>query len=297
MWFQGNLHCHSTNSDGDSSPQAVARVYKDAGFHFVAVSDHNHLTTSEDCGDLGPDFLVLSASEYSAKVGDVAVHVNGIGLTQPFVVSKDKDVPGTMQDAVDQTLAQGGVSMINHPNWLWSFGAKEMSQVRGAHLMELYAGAYTSNNEGSATRPSSEAIWDDLLSRGIRLWGAGTDDCHKFLPTFNPFNDAPASAWVVVRAESLTRENILNALMAGDFYATTRIMLDDLRADRNGLSLKIKPWGKIEYTTTFIGKGGKVLSVADGLEPSYRIRGDEGYVRARINCTDRLMAWTQPIFL
>jgi len=49
-WYRGNLHCHSTNSDGDSSPAFLAKFYKDAGFDFLCITDHNHLTLPRNAG-------------------------------------------------------------------------------------------------------------------------------------------------------------------------------------------------------------------------------------------------------
>src|SRR5262245_17331758 len=42
-WFKGNLHTHSLWSDGDDYPEMIADRYKQAGYHFIALSDHNVL--------------------------------------------------------------------------------------------------------------------------------------------------------------------------------------------------------------------------------------------------------------
>ena len=46
-WFKGNLHCHSYWSDGRAFPDQAIRDYRDAGFDFCALTDHNRLET--DC--------------------------------------------------------------------------------------------------------------------------------------------------------------------------------------------------------------------------------------------------------
>ena len=43
-WFRGNLHTHTTNSDGDSPPDVVTAWYRDAGYDFLALTDHDLLT-------------------------------------------------------------------------------------------------------------------------------------------------------------------------------------------------------------------------------------------------------------
>lgn len=47
MWWKGNLHTHSLWSDGDDFPEVVSAWYKDAGYHFLAISDHNTLQEGE----------------------------------------------------------------------------------------------------------------------------------------------------------------------------------------------------------------------------------------------------------
>ncbi|NIQ53587.1 MAG: hypothetical protein GWN71_09235, partial [Gammaproteobacteria bacterium] len=37
-WWRGNTHTHTTESDGDSSPEVVARWYRDHGYHFLVLS-------------------------------------------------------------------------------------------------------------------------------------------------------------------------------------------------------------------------------------------------------------------
>jgi hypothetical protein len=274
----------------------VARCYQEAGFDFLAISDHNHLTLPEEAGPKDPAFLLLPASEYSGLNGK-NIHVNGLGLTQPFAPTRLEGIVETLQQGVDQAHAQGALAMLNHPNWRWSYGAKEIAAVKGADLFELYGGAYNQNNEGAPGHPGTEAIWDELLSQGYRIWGAGSDDCHKFKAPFDPYNDPPATGWTTVEAESLSVENILASLKSGRFYTSTRIQLEAVSASRQELKIRIKPWYEIQFYTRFIGRGGRLLGEVDGLEPAYQFKGDEGYVRAKICCSDRHHAWTQPVFI
>ena len=47
-WFKGNLHCHSYWSDGRAFPDQAIRDYRDAGFDFCALTDHNRLEQGRD---------------------------------------------------------------------------------------------------------------------------------------------------------------------------------------------------------------------------------------------------------
>ena len=42
-WWKGNLHTHSLWSDGDDYPEMIADWYRENGYHFLGISDHNIL--------------------------------------------------------------------------------------------------------------------------------------------------------------------------------------------------------------------------------------------------------------
>lgn len=63
-WYKGNTHTHTLNSDGDSTPDEVVRWYREHGYHFLVLTDHNFLTSVEGLNALhGADekFLVMKA--------------------------------------------------------------------------------------------------------------------------------------------------------------------------------------------------------------------------------------------
>jgi hypothetical protein len=45
--FRGNLHTHSLWSDGDDFPEMIADWYREQGYHFLALSDHNILSAGQ----------------------------------------------------------------------------------------------------------------------------------------------------------------------------------------------------------------------------------------------------------
>jgi hypothetical protein len=46
-WWKGNLHTHTFWSDGDQFPELVVQWYKDHGYHFLALTDHNRLSQGQ----------------------------------------------------------------------------------------------------------------------------------------------------------------------------------------------------------------------------------------------------------
>ena len=83
----------------------------------------------------------------------------------------------------------------------------------------------------------------------------------------------------------------------GDFYASNGVELTDYQVADGSITIKVKPVTWAGYRITFIGKGGTVLEEVEGPDATYRIKGSEGYVRAKITESDGNMAWTQPVMI
>ncbi len=73
--------------------------------------------------------------------------------------------------------------------------------------------------------------------------------------------------------------------------------LPQLEVSRENIHLRIEQDWDYIYTTTFTGRGGATLAEVVGLEASYQVRGDEGYVRATVVSSSGTKAWTQPVWL
>src|SRR5262245_22100503 len=82
-WYKGNTHTHTLNSDGDSTPDDVVRWYREHGYKFLVLTDHNFLTSVDGLNALhGADeqFLVVKGEEVSDRSGDKPIHVNGLDV-------------------------------------------------------------------------------------------------------------------------------------------------------------------------------------------------------------------------
>jgi hypothetical protein len=137
----------------------------------------------------------------------------------------------------------------------------------------------------------------------------------------------------MVRAPHLSAEAILRGLEAGDFYATTGVILEDVGRVGDEIRLTIHEEEGVMYRTQFIAtmreagldseprldkEGnplevtrlygpdiGKVVAESIELQPRYRFSGKERYVRAKVISSkphpnpfqkgDVEVAWTQPV--
>jgi hypothetical protein len=308
-WFRGTTHVHTALTDGDASPLVVARWYRDHGYDFVVITDHDSLTPVErlnaSLGD-GGRFLVMAGVEVTDRLGRTPVHLNGIGVRAAVKPGGGGSVAEILDRNARAVRAAGGIPQVNHPNYGWSFGADEIATTTEPRHFELFNGHPGVNNEGGGGMPSTEQMWDRLLSRGRRMYAVATDDAHDFHGEFRRDQANPGRGWVAVRAAALTPEAILAALDRGEFYASTGVEVTDLVADASGLSLRLPrtpAWRAnasrpldLRYRTFFIGPDGRVLKRDESLEPSYTFQGDESYVRARVEASNGTRAWTQPVF-
>jgi hypothetical protein len=86
---------------------------------------------------------------------------------------------------------------------------------------------------------------------------------------------------------------IEQAMLDGDFYATTGVLLDDVTLSAKHLELRARGAGPFEFV--FVGSGGRTLSHSSGTRAVYTPRGDEGYVRAVVSDAEGHKAWLQPV--
>jgi hypothetical protein len=299
-WYKGNLHSHTVNSDGDSPPYDVMAWYKRHGYHFLAITDHNTFTDPA-LFDTNPNdgFLLIGGEEVT---NSRTVHVNAIGISRVVPVQQGSTVTEILQASIDAIRGQGGLPLINHPNFGWAFTATEMLPLKRTALLEIASGHPLVNHGGDGRLPSTEQMWDQLLSAGVRIYGVAVDDAHNVREEFTRARANPGLGWVVVRASALTRDNVLAALGEGNFYASTGVTLKDVRSSADSLAVEIEPTppptsSPAHFRVVFIGKEGRVLSVSDDNPARYAFVGHEGYVRARIEDSNGLRAWTQPVFL
>lgn len=299
-WYKGNTHTHTLNSDGDSSPDDVARWYREHGYQFLVLSDHNYITSTDGLNALiGADerFLIIPGEEVTDKVGDKPLHINGLAVQSLVRPQGGTTIAEALQKDIDAIRAANGVPHLNHPNFGWSVSAADIARVKNDRLFEIFNGHPMVNNLGGGGMPGLEEMWDIILSSGKLLYGLATDDAHQFKRPGDPSASGPGRGWVVVRAPRLGAREVLTALENGDFYASTGVELADVQRSSSRIVVEIKPESWSRYTTRFIGRDGRVLAESGANPAVYDIKGDEGYVRAVVLESNGKKAWVQPVML
>src|SRR5262249_32746042 len=115
---RGNLHTHTTRSDGDRPPRDVYMWYRDHGYSFLAVTDHNARSDPATLRALErPGFVIIPGEEITMLGDGYPVHVNGLCTKKRIGGKNLKDQASALEWAVSEVHAQGGVALINHPNF------------------------------------------------------------------------------------------------------------------------------------------------------------------------------------
>ena len=305
-WYKGNLHTHTINSDGDSSPDAVARWYKEHRYHFLFLTDHDYRTNPDGLNSIfaaEERFLLIAGEEVSSAFEEKPLHVNGLNVLHTVPPVFGEGVVDTLQKNVDAILAAGGLPSLNHPNFRWAVTPDELAQIRNLHLFEIFNGSGT-NDLGGGGVPGLEAMWDIVLSSGNRVYGIAVDDAHDF-KAFGPQYSNPGRGWVHVKARELSTAALLEAIEKGRFYASTGVELDvewlsdGLRIDiiaQDDQNAQDDQYDDRKYTTDFIGKDGKLLHRSIDISSSYALKPGEPYVRAKVLSSQGEAAWAQPVF-
>lgn len=275
-WLVTNFHTHAgtgPNTCGAYEIEDVIALYKEAGHGALAISNHDHYS---DVTDLQGkyDMVLLNGFEYSQ-----ANHMLCIGV---------KDVIfAPHQEAINESLEQGGFAILCHPNWFKEhWPVEEIDKLTGFTGIEIYNSViFRLAGSGLATD-----IWDHLLSQGKLVWGFGNDDFHRWMDL--------ANAWSTIFTEKKDRESLIKAVKKGSFYVSTGLNLDEFSFKDNTISIKgSSRFNYVKnYRYLFIGKDGILLDEQQGERAEYKLKGNEPYVRVQVISEHGAMLWTQPIY-
>lgn len=299
-WYKGNTHTHTLESDGDSTPAEVTRWYREHGYQFLVLSDHNVLTAIDALNTTygaPEEFVLIRGEEVTSRFETKALHVNALDIAEVIAPRTGSSVRDVLQGNVDAIRAARGVPHINHPNFTWAVAADTLRQIRGNRLLEIFNGHPQVNNLGGGGIPGAEEAWDAILSSGTLMFGIAVDDAHTFKKPGDPTVAGPGRGWVVVRAPRLEPRVIVEAIDRGDFYSSTGVTLEDVVSDGKTLTVSVKKDAWAKYRVQFIGAGGRVLQESIDSPASYTFRGNEGYVRAKVIESNGRIAWCQPVMV
>jgi hypothetical protein len=300
---RGNMHTHTTMSDGRDTPRAVATWYREHGYQFLAITDHDRVDDLADLADLeGGGFVLLPAEEITNAAGDdnAPVHVNGICIEHDVKSGRYDDAPAALAQGIAAIRGQHGFAIVNHPNFRWGLSVSDIATVSGPYALEIWSGHPEVHNLGNGLHPSHERMWDELLARGREVTAVAIDDMHWLAPEQDaPHEPLPGRGWVYTFGAETSRSAICDALVASRLYASSGVELRRIVVSAKSMTVWVDD---ARAVVDFIGNGGRTLASShvapaeidgDGNWATYPLRGGEDYVRARISIDGVGAAWTQ----
>lgn len=288
-FWRGNLHGHSTNSDGALTPEEVSDAYRTQGYDFNCISDHFRVNYNFPVTDSSPyrkdGFTTIFAAEVHAPntTRGVEWHILAVGLPLDFPATRSDE---TGVDLARRCAAAGAFVAVAHPAW-YNLELEDALSIDVAHAVEVYnhtCGVRTS-------RGDSASMWDAMLSAGRRVTGIAVDDSHFREGAFDGFG-----GWVMVKAEANDPDQLLDALKAGRFYASQGPIIDDVTRVGDTLEVRCSPAthvfgvGPVAASTHVTG-----TSLTKAAIPLDRFK--DGWCRLVVRDALGRQAWTNPLWL
>jgi len=300
QFYKANLHCHSTISDGQLTPEEIKEAYKQRGYSVVAYTDHNILVPHPELQS--DDFVALYGMEYyfdevlpgqsweqSRTTHFCLISLDPENVIQPcfyqpnwfydrllerndprYKVTLDPNepvyervfTPDGVNEVIKTAHEKGFFVTYNHPKW-----AKECyetySQYKGMHAIEIC-------NYGSYVKGFHEyntKVYEEKLHNGEKIFGISADDNHNFEPFDSPYNDS-FGAFTMIKAENLDYRSITDAMTKGHFYASMGPEIYSMYLEGNKLHVKTSDAAIINFTSgirhcynEYCPEGGKLNEV------------------------------------
>ena len=305
QFYKANLHLHTTVSDGQMTPEEIKEAYRARGYSILAFTDHEIFVPHNDLTD--ENFLALNAHEIA--IDEITVqgdryqrtyHLNFYAKSRETtlspVFSESRIVcPLSMAlvtDEMRETDARAVYSVpsvndlirigneggffvcYNHPVWSLQ-NYPDYIGLEGLWGIEVY-------NHGCVLEdlPDTTVPFDDLLRAGKDVFPVCSDDAHVPVDCFG--------GWTMIRAASLDYDDVIRALLAGDFYSTTGPEITELSLDDGVLTVRCSEAREVRVVTDW-----RSYRVAKAAAPK---REGDGFV-ARFQISrigDKYRAETEP---
>ena len=302
QFYRGNLHTHTTRSDGARTVEQVAGDYRARGYDFVSLTDHFLPNAHFRKGEPGficvtdarsqdtDDFITIPGAELHgpAMENGETWHIVAVGLPLDFAELADGE---TGPDVARRASELGAFVGLAHPHWNVVSEADALSVVDIIDAVEIY----NHGCEVEVARGYGLHMAEMLLNKGHRLTQYAADDAH-FKHKRGTFNDAFVG-WVQVRAEALTPGAIVAALKAGAFYSSTGPEIHDIEVAGGRIRISSSPVESVLVSglgATF--RRDHDVSLID-FEADISDMKDTPYVTVTVIDAQGRRAWSNPIWI
>ena len=326
--YKANLHCHTTVSDGNYTPEEIKNLYKENGYSVVAFTDHDIMVSHTELRD--DEFLPLNGFEIEIdqKEGkdwqnSKTCHICFIGidpdnLKMPFRRDEmyiwgnalgyvddtefddehepieHKYLPESVNAYMKTAREKGFFVTYNHPHWSMET-YRDYIQYEGMYAMEIYNHDCVVNGFDDYC----PQVFDEMLRGGKKLFCIASDDNHNRENPGSPLWDS-CGGYVMIRAEKLEYKAITDALLKGDFYASNGAFIDNVWYDTETKEMHVecKDAKKVVFQKGKRSPG--IVYAQDGevmQEASYPVLENDGYVRITVYDENGKFAATQVYYV
>ena len=319
-FLKGNLHTHTTISDGRVSAGESIRRYKEAGYDFLSITDHRKrfggyietkdgriqmaseeraLADGDDIieaisGEEDYRFLVIPGTEFDRnfiwEAPEHAYHITGVGIRH-YIPQTNEWTP---QEIVDAIHAEGGYATLAHP--IWSLmTVEECMDLQRYDATEIY----NTVSDVYSGRGTSDIYIDMMASRGRYVPFMAADDTHYY-------DRDPFGGFIMVEAEKNNWPSIHQALLEGRFYSSQGPKIYQIEkeggeapGEKMTVSVQMSPVVSIRFTTNALYNGYRTVYPPPGektlTEASYTLADSERFVRIEGRDEQGKLCWSNLI--
>ena len=280
-WYKGNIHLHTTRSDGGMTYAQVAALYAAAGFDFLAAADHwvaSDMAQEPDAANL----LWLDGIELDGHDRTGALyHLVCLGRLEG--ITRDMGFEAALSAALDQAA----LTILAHPQWTGnSFDDALRWPFDGVEIYNHVCHWLNGKGEGAA-------YWNAMLSRRPHTLAFAVDDAH-----LRPEHPGWNGGWIVVNAAGRTTTQIVAAIRRGNFYASCGPQFHTIHCDGAFVEVETSPVQFIRL----VGPAyrGQRQGSFDGRQLTgarFPLPADWDYVYLDIEDANGRRAWTNTLFL
>jgi len=297
-FWRGNLHTHSTLSDGALNPSDVVEAYKRAGYDFLQLSDHFLGRFDWPIADTrklrSNEFTTLIGAEVHAMATTVGEywHIVATGLPLDFPPAKPDECGPRLAERAREA---GAFVSIAHPSWS-QLTIEDGRSLAAAHAVEVY------NHTCAVLTDRGEGFYllDQLCNEDRRLTAVASDDAHFHNGDLDAFG-----GYVMVKSDSLGPEALLDALKAGEFYSSQGPRIYDIEVTRTEARIECSPVHTIALVTgaspalSRVGRGltHATIEFAEATKWAWRDPPPVKWFRIVVIDGPRRRAWTNPIWV
>jgi len=285
-WYKGNLHTHTTNSDGGLSPGDVISTYRRKGYDFLVITDHNKLTDGENLRKENLHLIPGEEIDGGKSAAGTSFHIVALNIKKEILFANKEEI--TAQEIIDRIKEEKGEAIIAHPYWS-GLSLQDILPLKNYLGIEVF----NSDCFYGIGKGESSVHWDNLLAENKEIFGFAVDDTHHYSDIkYRPMD--MGKGWIMVKA--LNKERIMKSIKKGLFYSSSGPIIKNLSIKEKTIKVETSPVSSITFLAS-PAKGKRLTAPSTIIQGEYEIKGNEKYIRIECVDTQGRKAWTNPLFL